>query len=106
MTPEEAVLQLKKNGTFDELRKKLLSDFQSQFAGQKLLDDLKHFMEDMVNKDPSLLDKEPFLFHEQVMSELEKEGIFHQIHQDILETLKGDDYQQRVDKEIQSLDKQ
>lgn len=30
MTPEEIVLQLKKNGTFDELRKKLLSDFQSQ----------------------------------------------------------------------------
>jgi hypothetical protein len=29
MTPENVVLQLKKNGTFDDLRKRLLSDFQA-----------------------------------------------------------------------------
>jgi hypothetical protein len=29
MTPEEVVLQLKKNGTFDDLRKRLLTEFQN-----------------------------------------------------------------------------
>jgi hypothetical protein len=29
MTPDEVVLQLKRNGTFDDLRKRLLSEFQS-----------------------------------------------------------------------------
>ncbi|KAI8333761.1 hypothetical protein BD560DRAFT_493968 [Blakeslea trispora] len=104
MTPEEIVLQLKKNGTFDELRKKLLSDFQSQATGQQFLSDLKEFMEDMVQKGPSLIDAEPSAFHEQVMTELEKAGIYHQIRQEALETLKGDYYQQRVDKEIQLLE--
>lgn len=28
MTPEDIVLQLKRNGTFDDLRKRLLSGFQ------------------------------------------------------------------------------
>ncbi|OBZ81943.1 hypothetical protein A0J61_10006 [Choanephora cucurbitarum] len=104
MTPEETVLQLKRNGTFDELRKKLLSDFQSQTTGQKFLDDLKEFMEDLVQKSPSLLDTEPSTFHEQVMTELEKAGIYQQIRKEALETLKGDYYQQRVDKEIQLLE--
>ncbi|KAI8366489.1 hypothetical protein EDC96DRAFT_544154 [Choanephora cucurbitarum] len=104
MTPEETVLQLKRNGTFDELRKKLLSDFQSQTTGQKFLDDLKEFVEDLVQKSPSLIDTEPSAFHEQVMAELEKAGIYQQIRKEALETLKGDYYQQRVDKEIQLLE--
>lgn len=29
MTPEEVVLQLKRNGTFDDLRKRLLTEFQN-----------------------------------------------------------------------------
>lgn len=34
MTPEELVLQLKKKGTFDELRKQALQDFQANVSCQ------------------------------------------------------------------------
>lgn len=33
MTPEEVVLQLKRNGTFDDLRKRLLTEFQNGVSG-------------------------------------------------------------------------
>lgn len=33
MAPEEVVLQLKRNGTFDDLRKRLLTEFQNGVSG-------------------------------------------------------------------------
>ncbi|CAO3653838.1 unnamed protein product [Mucor hiemalis] len=100
MTPEDIVLQLKRNGTFDDLRKRLLSDFQSNAEGEQFLNKLKFFMEEMIAKDPSLVEKESSSFHELVNSELERSGVYDTIRQEALETLKGDYYQQRVDEEV------
>ncbi|KAG2209634.1 hypothetical protein INT46_007326 [Mucor plumbeus] len=101
MTPEEVVLQLKKNGTFDDLRKRLLTEFQNGEEGQKFLSELKLFMEDMVARNPALAEKDSSFFHEQVSAELEKAGVYNSVREDIFGTFKEDYYQQRVDKEIQ-----
>lgn len=100
MTPEDIVLQLKRNGTFDDLRKRLLSDFQSNAEGEQFLNKLKLFMEEMIAKDPSLIEKESSSFHELVNAELERSGVYETIRQEALETLKGDYYQKRVDEEV------
>ncbi|GAN09679.1 hypothetical protein MAM1_0283c09211 [Mucor ambiguus] len=103
MTPEEVVLQLKKNGTFDDLRKRLLTEFQNGGEGQKFLGKLELFMEDMVARNPSLVEKDSLFFHDQVSVELEKAGVYNAVRQDVLATLKEEYYQQRVDKEIQTV---
>ncbi|KAI8642222.1 hypothetical protein BD408DRAFT_416999 [Parasitella parasitica] len=104
MTPEEVVLQLKRNGTFDDLRKRLLTEFQNGEEGKIFLSKLKLFMEDMIARNPGLVEKDSSFFHEQVSAELEKAGVYNSVRQDILGTLKEDYYQQRVDKEIQLVD--
>ncbi|CEP09456.1 hypothetical protein [Parasitella parasitica] len=101
MTPEEVVLQLKRNGTFDDLRKRLLMEFQTGEEGKNFLGKLKLFMEEMVAQKPGLVEKDSSFFHEQVSAELEKAGVYSSVRQDILGILKEDYYQQRVDKEIQ-----
>ncbi|GAA5805932.1 hypothetical protein EDC94DRAFT_607470 [Helicostylum pulchrum] len=100
MQPEDIVLQLKKNGTFDDLRKRLLTEFQNGEEGQKFLNKLKLFMEDMIANDPTLIEKESSSFHEIVSAELERAGIYNTIRQEALETLKGDYYQTRIDQEV------
>ncbi|KAI8079469.1 hypothetical protein BDF21DRAFT_463532 [Thamnidium elegans] len=100
MQPEDIVLQLKKNGTFDDLRKHLLTGFQNGEEGQKFLNKLKLFMEDMIANDPTLIEKESSSFHEIVSAELERAGIYNTIRQEALETLKGDYYQTRIDQEV------
>ncbi|GAA5805897.1 hypothetical protein HPULCUR_011423 [Helicostylum pulchrum] len=97
MQPEVTVLQLKKNGVFADLRKRLLIEFQN---GQKFLNKLKLFMEDMIANDPTLIEKESSSFHEIVSAELERAGIYNTIRQEALETLKGDYYQTRIDQEV------
>ncbi|KAI7905139.1 uncharacterized protein BX663DRAFT_501881 [Cokeromyces recurvatus] len=97
---EEIVLRLKRNGTFDSIRKQLLSEFQSGDAGQKFLDKLKAFMEDLVHRDPSLLDKDSSFFYDYVSAELERSGIYQTIRQEILDTLKDDSHQKKIDEDI------
>ncbi|KAL7326488.1 hypothetical protein PS15p_208823 [Mucor circinelloides] len=103
MTPEEVVLQLKRNGTFDDLRKRLLTEFQNGEDGQKFLSKLTLFMEDMVARNPSIVEKDSSFFHDQVSAELGRAGVYNAVREDVLATLKGDYYQQRVDKEIQTV---
>ncbi|KAI9262857.1 hypothetical protein EDC94DRAFT_607610 [Helicostylum pulchrum] len=100
MQPEDTVLQLKKNGVFADLRKRLLIEFQNGEEGQKFLNKLKLFMEDMIANDPTLIEKESSSFHEIVSAELERAGIYNTIRQEALETLKGDYYQTRIDQEV------
>jgi hypothetical protein len=78
-------------------------------------------MEEMIAKDPSLLEKDSSFFHEQVSSELERQsnqttkvlvllltcfnraGIYNTIRENVLNTLEEDYYQQRVDKEVHTV---
>lgn len=41
MDPKDVVTQLKKKGTFDELRKRLLADFQAQVTDHHRTESLK-----------------------------------------------------------------
>ncbi|KAI8980554.1 hypothetical protein BDB01DRAFT_796942 [Pilobolus umbonatus] len=100
MTPENIVLQLKKNGTFDGLRKHMLSEFQSGEAGQQFLKRLNTFMEDTLTDNPTLLEKGSNYFHEFITAELEKAGVYKDIHNDALNTLKEEYYQQRIDEQV------
>jgi hypothetical protein len=43
-----------------------------QDAGQQFLDRLKVFMEEMITKDPTLIEKDSSFFHDQVVNELER----------------------------------
>ncbi|KAI9278397.1 hypothetical protein BDA99DRAFT_492061 [Phascolomyces articulosus] len=101
MTPDEIVLQLKRKGTFDQLRKHLLSEFQNQQEGQSFLDNVNNFMEEKTSKDPSLLEKERSTFHSFMMKELEKTGMFQSAHKQVLETLLHQKYyQDQVDEQL------
>ncbi|KAI7850221.1 hypothetical protein BDC45DRAFT_518792 [Circinella umbellata] len=101
MTPDEIVLQLKRKGTFDQLRKHLLSEFQNQHEGQTFLENVNNFMEEKTSKDPSLLEKERSTFHSLMMNELEKTGMFQSVHKQVLETLLQQSYYQvQVDEQL------
>ncbi|KAL0074950.1 hypothetical protein J3Q64DRAFT_1841823 [Phycomyces blakesleeanus] len=104
MTPEDVVLQLKRKGTFDSLRKRLLSEFQSAPTGQSFLENTNGFMEDIVKKDDSLLDKDRTSFYEHVTTELERAKFYDSIREEILETLLKDEYyQKQVDDAIENV---
>ncbi|KAI9498525.1 complex proteins associated with Set1p component shg1-domain-containing protein [Zychaea mexicana] len=101
MTPDEIVLQLKRKGTFDQLRKHLLSEFQQQNEGQKFLENVTSFMQEKISKDPSLLDKERSTFQSLMMNELEKAGMFQSVHEQIRGTLLQQKYyQDQVDEQL------
>ncbi|KAI9006290.1 hypothetical protein CLU79DRAFT_780438 [Phycomyces nitens] len=95
MTPEDVVLQLKRKGTFDSLRKRLLSEFQSESTGQSFLEKTNGFMEEIVKKDDSLLDKDRNSFYEHVTNELERAKFYDSIREEILERLLKDEYYQK-----------
>ncbi|KAI7870986.1 hypothetical protein BDF14DRAFT_1321864 [Spinellus fusiger] len=94
MTPEDVVLQLKRKGTFDVLRKRLLSEFQKTSNGQSFIDKTNGFMEDVVKKDDSVLDKDRNSFYEHITSELERAKFYDSIREEVLETLLKDEYYQ------------
>ncbi|KAI8098494.1 complex proteins associated with Set1p component shg1-domain-containing protein [Halteromyces radiatus] len=104
MSAEEIVLQLKRKGTFDELRKRLLADFQTEPAGQQFMKKIQDFMEDMITKDPSLLDKDKSAFHSLMLNEIEKTGMYQTIQKEIVTTLmQADDFQKRVEDEMNTV---
>ncbi|ORZ13579.1 complex proteins associated with Set1p component shg1-domain-containing protein [Absidia repens] len=104
MSAEDVVLQLKRKGTFDKLRKHLLSDFQTEPAGQQFMKKIQDFMEEMITKDPSLLDKDRTAFHSLMMDEIEKAGMYQTIQKEVVTTLmQADDFQQRVEEEMTAI---
>ncbi|ORY95750.1 hypothetical protein BCR43DRAFT_493534, partial [Syncephalastrum racemosum] len=98
MTPDQIVVQLKRKGTFDELRKALLSDFMNNEAGQALRQKVEATMQELVDKNPSLLDKDRSGFHATVMKELESAGIYGSLRVETL--LREKRYQDRMEEEI------
>ncbi|CAO3684768.1 unnamed protein product [Rhizopus microsporus] len=51
MTPEDIVLQLKRNGTFDDLERDYYPAFSMEYEqGKEFTDKLNAFMTDMVSK--------------------------------------------------------
>ncbi|KAI8332595.1 complex proteins associated with Set1p component shg1-domain-containing protein [Chlamydoabsidia padenii] len=101
MSAEDAVLQLKRKGAFDELRKRLLSDFQTGPAGQNFVKKIQDFMETMVMNDTSLLDKDRSTFHTIMMDEIEKAGMYQTIQKEIINGLiQTEDFQNKVTEEI------
>ncbi|KAI8142509.1 hypothetical protein BJV82DRAFT_669660 [Fennellomyces sp. T-0311] len=106
MTPDEIVMQLKRNGTFDQLRKHLLTEFQNQDAGQTFLESINSFMQEKASKDPSLLEKERSTFHSLMMNELEKAGMFQNVHEQVLGTLlQQKHYQDQVDEQLKMVER-
>ncbi|CEG72688.1 hypothetical protein CU097_008656 [Rhizopus azygosporus] len=98
MTPEDIVLQLKRNGTFDDLRKRLLSGFQHGEQGKEFTSKLNAFMADMISKDPSLLNSTSI--YEKITKELERSGIYQTLQQQVLQELQTDYYQNRITEQV------
>ncbi|KAI8967987.1 complex proteins associated with Set1p component shg1-domain-containing protein [Mycotypha africana] len=103
MLPEDIVLQLKKNGFFDSLRKQLLTEFQMSDAGQQFSDKLNNFIENKIENDPSLLERNSSSFYEHISSEIEKSDTYTSLRDQILETLKRSDFQDKIDEEIRTV---
>ncbi|KAG1151150.1 hypothetical protein G6F37_010776 [Rhizopus arrhizus] len=103
MVPEDIVLQLKRNGTFDDLRKKLLAGFQNGTQGKEFVDRLTGLMEEMVNSDPTILNSSAA--YEQITKQIEKADIYQSLRQQVLESLQKDDYKTRITEQIDSISK-
>ncbi|CDH57522.1 hypothetical protein RO3G_14289 [Lichtheimia corymbifera JMRC:FSU:9682] len=104
MKPADVVVQLKRNGSFDQLRKQLLTDFQNEPEGKAFLAKINNFMETMVLKDPTLLEKDRSAFLSLVTSELEKEGMYQSVKEQVLGTmLQKKDYQDQIDEQMEQV---
>ncbi|KAI9307651.1 complex proteins associated with Set1p component shg1-domain-containing protein [Cunninghamella echinulata] len=101
MSAEDVVMQIKRKGTFDELRKRLLSDLETAPVGQQFLKSLQDFMEEKIKEDPSLLDKDRSTFHSLMMNDIEKAGMYQSIQNEVVTTLmQAEDFQKRVEEEM------
>ncbi|KAI8065545.1 complex proteins associated with Set1p component shg1-domain-containing protein [Gongronella butleri] len=90
MQPDQVVTQLKKKGVFDDLRKQLLAEFQSQDIGTALTEEIKEFIQDSIAKDPSLLDKDRNVFHATMMDSITKNGKFMALEKALADIIKQD----------------
>ncbi|KAI8376288.1 uncharacterized protein BYT42DRAFT_574097 [Radiomyces spectabilis] len=104
MTPEDAVLHLKRKGTFDELRRHLLSEFRTTATGHRLLEKVTECLETALANEASLFDKDIAVSHELLMQRLESADLFVAFRKEILTTvLQEEFYLKRVDDELEAL---
>ncbi|KAI9311551.1 complex proteins associated with Set1p component shg1-domain-containing protein [Dichotomocladium elegans] len=104
MKADDVVMQLKRNGTFDQLRKHLLTEFQNESEGQAFLAKINSFMEEMINANPSLLEKDRSAFIGHVMKELEKANVYQTVHEQVLGmSLQRKYYQEQINEQIQQV---
>ncbi|KAH8551971.1 hypothetical protein BGW37DRAFT_493101 [Umbelopsis sp. PMI_123] len=104
MTPEEVVLQLKKKGTFDELRKQALQEFQANQSGQNFINDIQEILQNLEAEDPSLFSKDKSHVHSTVLDRLENHFVYHDARQKMLDNyLHSDSISTRIDKEIRAI---
>ncbi|CAO3679372.1 unnamed protein product [Umbelopsis ramanniana] len=81
MTPEEVVLQLKKKGTFDELRKQALQEFQANESGQTFINDIQEILQNLEAEDPALFTKDKSHVHNVVLDRLENHSVYNDARQ-------------------------
>ncbi|SAM07064.1 hypothetical protein [Absidia glauca] len=104
MSAEDAVLRLKRKGAFDELRKRLLSDFQTGSEGQDFVKQVQDFMEKRIAQDPSLLDKDRATFHTIMMDEIEKTGMYQAVEKELTNGLmQTEEFQNKVNEELSAV---
>ncbi|RUS26628.1 hypothetical protein BC938DRAFT_470508 [Jimgerdemannia flammicorona] len=100
MNPDEVVMQLKRKGAFDEIRKQVLSDFQKSDLGQQFLDRVTAVLEQATGQDPSLLQRDKASL---LMEQLERSDVFEQARQQVLRSfLESEAYTPRIEDEIQA----
>ncbi|KAG2178721.1 hypothetical protein INT44_001874 [Umbelopsis vinacea] len=104
MTPEEVVLQLKKKGTFDELRKQALQEFQANESGQTFINDIQEIMQKLEAEDPALFTKDKSHVHNIVLDRLENHAVYNDARQKMLDHyLHSEAVSTRIDKEIRAI---
>ncbi|KAJ2961453.1 hypothetical protein NQZ79_g3295 [Umbelopsis isabellina] len=104
MTPEELILQLKKKGTFDELRKQALQEFQADASGQSFASRISQILLNLEAEDPALFAKDKSSVHNAVLERLETSSVYEDAKRDMLEKyLQSDAISTRIDEEIRAL---
>ncbi|CAO3637091.1 unnamed protein product [Cunninghamella echinulata] len=101
MSAEDVVMQLKRKGTFDELRKRLLSDSRNSACGTTVFKKPSRLYGRKSKRNPSLLDKDKSTFHSLMMNDIEKAGMYQSIQNEVVTTLmQAEDFQKRVEEEM------
>ncbi|GAB5590399.1 hypothetical protein Unana1_05299 [Umbelopsis nana] len=104
MTPEELVLQLKKKGTFDELRKQALQDFQANESGQSFINQINQILQQLEADDAALFTKDKSYVHNVVLDRLENNAVYDDARNGMLQNyLQSDSIATRIDEEIRAL---
>ncbi|KAI9245457.1 hypothetical protein BY458DRAFT_528781 [Sporodiniella umbellata] len=104
MIPEDVALQLKKNGTFDNLRKELYFNFHQKDREGEFINKLKLFIEELIVKDPSLLNSPSFFDH--VNKKIEESSIYPSLKEQALDTLQEDEYKNKIIDQVETIQKE
>ncbi|KAI8054367.1 hypothetical protein BDF22DRAFT_678744 [Syncephalis plumigaleata] len=71
LTPDDLVQQVKLQGAFDRMRKRLLTEFQDHDHGKRLLEQVDRVARDLAEQSPHVLRSRAY-FHRAVLEQLER----------------------------------
>ncbi|KAL1928198.1 hypothetical protein VTP01DRAFT_3114 [Rhizomucor pusillus] len=72
MDVDDIVFQIKRKGTFDELRKQLYNDVLNDQLGKAFIERVNEYANQALERDPSLSTKSSAAFQATIMNELER----------------------------------
>lgn len=77
----------------------LLNEFQQSYKGDEFVDDLRSFMEDMIARDPTLLNSNTL--YDQIHKEIEESYIYQSLREQALDELQEDYYKKKIIDQIE-----
>ncbi|KAI9599034.1 hypothetical protein BDF19DRAFT_410419 [Syncephalis fuscata] len=75
ITPDDLVQQVKQQGAFDRMRKRLLTEFQEHEHGKRLLEQVDRVARDLAEHSPHVLRSRAY-FHRAVLDQLERKHLY------------------------------
>ncbi|KAL1919800.1 uncharacterized protein VTP21DRAFT_1731 [Calcarisporiella thermophila] len=102
LTEDQLILQLKREGKFDEFRTLLLEEFKHHKKGEEIIQELKELVQDAIKNDPALLDMNPAEFHITMLKHVDRSHIYDSALRLTTSLLDSENFDKKMKEEIKN----
>ncbi|KAF8936626.1 complex proteins associated with Set1p component shg1-domain-containing protein [Dissophora ornata] len=106
MTPEELAALFKRRGDFDSTRKNLLKDFQASNVGKQFTTQVGDILQNNIEEDPSLLQREKSEFHQLMADRITKSPEYKKVQQFVDSLLQPAQYMSKIENILMTIVKE
>ncbi|KAG0324745.1 hypothetical protein BGZ99_001465 [Dissophora globulifera] len=103
MSPEELAALFKLRGDFDSTRKNLLNDFQNSSVGKQFSMQLGDILQNCIEEDPGLLQREKTEFHQLMVERITKSSEYKKVQQFVDSLLQPAQYMSKIESSLMTI---